>query len=277
MEKKDVLNGFKPTQSFEEYCERFKDYYSIRREDGIIEIKMCRDGGPSPWTVQHNYGWGPLLQAVGDDPENEVIIIGGTGDRFFTSSQADGYARYVFELQRNDPQAFAELMFDTVQRVAKMIHTIAYSVDVPIIGVVNGPADSHMELAFLCDMALSAPNVEYKAIHFPLGMVPGDGFFMLMQKMLGNVRANYLAYTGKPFTAQEALEWGMVSEIHDSDKIYDRAWELARSIMEKPRAVRRLTHDLVRKPLREYVSHEYYYQDIAECLGGLCIAGKKSG
>ena len=264
---------FAPTQSFEEYQERFKDFFAITRKDGVVEVRMHENGGPTPWKREHNYGWGPVIKAIGDDPENEVLILGGTGDVWAKDMLSDGYAEKVFQMQREQPGLYNQLCFDTFQRVSKMIYSLLYDVDIPTIGVVNGPGPAHMELAFLCDINLCAPNVEFKAVHFPLGMVPGDGFFMIMQYLLGTTRANYLAYTGKAFSAQEAQEWGMVNEIVTSEEIYARAWELAEEIMKQPRPVRRLTHDIMRKPLRDYVNATYNYQAMVEAFGGSAVVG----
>jgi enoyl-CoA hydratase/carnithine racemase len=47
--------------------------------------------------------------------------------------------------------------------------------------------------------------------------------------------------TGKKLEAQQALEWGVVSEVLPKDRLLDRAWELAREVAKRPPLVLRYT------------------------------------
>lgn len=269
----DMSKVFAPNQSFEQYSERFKDFFTMRRENGIIEVRMHENGGPTAWKKEHNMGWGAVLKAVGADPENEVLIIGGTGDVWAKDMKSDGYAEMVLKLQKEMPGMFTRIMFDNYQRVSKNMHAMLFDLDIPTIGVINGPSDGHMEMALLCDINLCAPNVEFRSIHFAGNGAPGDSFFAVMQNSLGLPRSNYLAYTGKSFSAEQAQKWGMVNELVPSEEIYARAWELAKDIMKKPRTVRRLTHDVMRRPVREYINDQFGFQAMAATLAGCILDG----
>ena len=48
----------------------------------------------------------------------------------------------------------------------------------------------------------------------------------------------------------------MVNEILPPDKIYDRAWEIARKLMTKKRAMRRTTVQILRAPWKEALAKE---------------------
>jgi enoyl-CoA hydratase/carnithine racemase len=41
------------------------------------------------------------------------------------------------------------------------------------------------------------------------------------------------------------------------DKLLDRAWEIAESIMKQPRAIRRLTHQLIVRPWKRAVLDDF--------------------
>jgi len=251
--------AFVPNQTFEEYQERFKDYFAITRKDGIVEVRMHENGGVSMWKKEHNFGWGAVLRAIGADTENEVLIFGGTGDMWAKDMDPE-YVKQVMIMMKENPAAFNTLFFDTYQRVAKMIQAMFYEVDIPTIGVINGPSSGHMEIALLSDFCLCAPNVEFRSSHFVNGMVPGDGTFFAMQFLLGPARANHLTITGESFTAQQAYDWGMVGEVVPTEEIYARAWEIAGEIMQKSRPVRRLTHELMRRAGRRFFTEEYNFQ-----------------
>ena len=64
---------FIPTPKFEEYKERFKDFYKMqRRSDGVILVEAHTKGGPIQLSVENGeVGWADAQQPVGADPENE--------------------------------------------------------------------------------------------------------------------------------------------------------------------------------------------------------------
>ena len=49
---------------------------------------------------------------------------------------------------------------------------------------------------------------------------------------------------GKQLSAQEALDWGVVAEVLPQDQLVDRAWEIARELVQRPPLVLRYTRQL---------------------------------
>ena len=96
-------------------------------------------------------------------------------------------------------------------------------------------------------------------------MVPGDGVHVAFQLLLGFNRARYYLYTAKTINAQQALEWGLVNELHPKDKVLARAWEHARTLMKQTAMNRKYTRWLLAEPLRRQMN---------ELLGyGLALEG----
>lgn len=81
--------------------------------------------------------------------------------------------------------------------------------------------------------------------HFWLGSPPGDGQGMALQALMGQKRAAYHIYAAKPISAPKALELGIVSDIFPRQELLEKAWDLARFIMKRPRYVRWATHNIL--------------------------------
>ena len=78
---------FVPTPKFEEYSELFKDFYKLeRRDDGVLLVQAHTEGGPIRLNVQNHRSLGQLLKVIGADPENEVLILTGSGEDFMMCS-----------------------------------------------------------------------------------------------------------------------------------------------------------------------------------------------
>jgi enoyl-CoA hydratase/carnithine racemase len=84
--------------------------------------------------------------------------------------------------------------------------------------------------------------------------VPADGIHSCFQELLGTKRAAYALLTGEAFTAQRALELGMVNEVMPRAELRERAFTIADHIMTQPRITRRLTTQIVRRPWRKRIT-----------------------
>ena len=85
------LQEFLPTPKFEEYSEFFKDFFTMsRRDDGVLLVQAHTVGGPIQLSVQNHRALGQMLRVVGADPENEILILTGTGDEFMMRSDPEG-------------------------------------------------------------------------------------------------------------------------------------------------------------------------------------------
>lgn len=96
------------------------------------------------------------------------------------------------------------------------------------------------------------------------GLVAGDGMFMLMQHFLGTKRANYLMYTCRQWTAQQALDWGWVNELVPKGKVIDRAWEIARMLKTLPRETRTIQSQLCKRPLERLLVNDLKLHTVSE-------------
>ena len=68
-----AINSYYPVPKLEEYSERFKDFFSFKRENGILEVKMHTNGGPVKWSYQFHHALSELWTVIGHDKENEVL------------------------------------------------------------------------------------------------------------------------------------------------------------------------------------------------------------
>lgn len=237
-----------PYTKFEEYAEMFKDAFILTRKGGICEIRMHSNQESAFFTNAHHNGWGRLLQYVGNDPENEVIIITGTGEDFVKEVPADLLekmagqevtAESVLARQLHNYQMYLE--------GNALIKNLIECIQVPTIGVVNGPAGAMSALATLCDITICSDDATFAEAHFAGSLVPADGTMQAYEGNIGIKRAAYMAYMNKPVDAKTALEWGLVNEVVKKDEVNARGWEIAGQLMKTNKHVRRVTHAIFKE------------------------------
>src|SRR5215468_8506277 len=185
---------------------------------------------------------------IAGDREIKVLIHTGTGENYNANWGAAEVEKPLY-LAMDGPMGLMKL--DEKAWYGRMLIENVLAVEVPVISAVNGPCNIHSEVPLLGDIVLASEDAYFQDLaHFPRGMVPGDGQHVIWPWLVGRNRARYMLLTGKKLSAQEALEWGAVAEVHPKGEVLDRAWELARELAKRPPLVLRYTRQLFTQPLK---------------------------
>ena len=179
---------------------------------------------------------------INDDKAIRAVVLTGDGSAFC----AGGNVKDMRErkgLFSGDPFDQADAYRKGIQRIPRAI----YSLNVPIIAAVNGPAvGAGCDLATMCDIRIGTDKTMFAESFVKLGIIPGDGGAWFLPRAVGYSNACKMAFTGEPIRAQEALTMGLVSEIVETERLVGRAQELAASIAQNPPHAVRLTKQLMR-------------------------------
>jgi enoyl-CoA hydratase/carnithine racemase len=240
------LQEFLPTPKFEDYREFFKDFFTLeRRDDGVLLARAHTQGGSIQLNVQNHRALGQFLKTVGADPENEVLILTGTGQDWMMGSDPHG-----FELEESDLAywAYEYAYKDGRSNVTALVNDL----EIPTIGLFNGDG-YHSEVLLMCDLTLMAEDAHIYDLHYGISSVPGDGIHSAFQELLGVKRAAYALLTGESIDATTALEYGLVNEVVPKADLITRAYTIADHIMRQPRSVRRLTTQIIRRPWKKRI------------------------
>ena len=245
---------------FEEYKEWFKDFAEMKREDGILQITWKTNDGPMHHSGMSHRACSQLTRVLSLDFKNEIIIFTHIGDNWMIESDANGWETYS-ELPT---QRFQHQYFDDTNLIKNMV----FDIDVPTIGAMPGPG-FHWDSAFLCDVTIVTEDTKIEVPHAQGGLVPGDGMGLMAQHFLGTKRGNYYMMTTRQFTAQQMLDWGMVSEVVEKGKAVERAWEIARMWKRMPYENRCIMANLAKRPLKKLFVEDLKLHTVSEQYGSL--------
>jgi enoyl-CoA hydratase/carnithine racemase len=87
-----------------------------------------------------------------------------------------------------------------------------------------------LEMALCCDFIYAASTARFALPEVTLGIMPGAGGTQNLPRAVGARRAKEILLTGRPFTAQEGLEWGLVNRVCEPDALLPAALETAARI-----------------------------------------------
>ncbi|PHI32383.1 crotonobetainyl-CoA hydratase [Budvicia aquatica] len=190
----------------------------INKNGSILEIILDRPKA-NAIDAKTSFEMGEAFIAFRDDPQLRVAIISGAGERFFSAGW-DLKAAAEGEAPDADfgPGGFAGL-------------TELFNLDKPVIAAVNGYAfGGGFELALAADMIICSQNASFAVPESKLGIVPDSGGLLRLPKLLPPAIANEMMMTGRRMDAQEALRWGIVNQVVESDRLMEAARELAHQL-----------------------------------------------
>ena len=156
-----------------------------------------------------------LMRAKHDDAVRAVVITGA--GRGFCVGQ--------------DLQEFSAGAGDVATNLRENYHRNVLAIralEKPVIAAVNGPAaGAGMSLALACDVRIASDGASFVPAFIKIGLVPDSGGTWLVRRLLGTARAFEWLTTGRRLGADEAREWGLVSEVVDDDELPERMHEVA--------------------------------------------------
>jgi enoyl-CoA hydratase/carnithine racemase len=247
------------------YAGRY-EHVRMRRSDGVLELTLHSDGGPMIWNAGSHGELSTVFADVARDVENKVVIISGAGDAFCEVLDSPSFAGHTE----------TPILWDVIQRETRAMIESHLAIPCPTIGVVNGPARVHAELALLCDIVLASETAVFQdKPHFPNGVVPGDGVHVIWPLLLGINRARYFLLTGQELSAGEALELGVVSEVLPPADLLARAHEHARELARRPPLALRYSRACITAELREQMARHLPLGLALEGLNTVQLAGRR--
>ena len=66
------------------YFTAFKNFALTRTPSGVLTLRFHTEGGPATFTGQMHANFPRALCEIGEDRDNRVLVLTGTGDRFMT-------------------------------------------------------------------------------------------------------------------------------------------------------------------------------------------------
>jgi len=250
---------------FDDYVNKYTEI-KLERRNGILQMTLHTKGEP--------VRWGPTIQAelvdaftqIGADRGNRIIILTGAGNEFSGPRAEPGYSFY-----REVSHHITANLLDTIHWNAHRLMTRMLDIEVPMIGVVNGPAMRHSEIPLMCDIVIASDDATFEdTAHFKLAsQTPGDGIGIVYTMLLGLNRARYFMLTGQVIGAKEAKELGLVAEVMSREQLLPRAWELAGQLAEKNDLLLRYTRVTLIQPLKKWIEQEVMYHLALESLAKL--------
>ena len=201
--------------------EQFETLALARPAEHVLQVTLNRPQAANAFNTQMARDLLEVFSALIAAPQTcRAAVLTGAGERAFCAG-GDLKERHGM----TDAQWQAQhLIFE---------HMIRALIDcpVPVIAAVNGAAYAGgCELALGCDFIYAARGARFALTEVTLGIMPGAGGTQLLPRAVGERRAKEIILAGRPFTAEEALDWGMVNRLCEPGTVLEAALATAQAI-----------------------------------------------
>lgn len=205
-----------------------------RPASAVLVVEMHRPEARNAFNTAMATELLTVFQALAHQTDGvRAVILTGAGDKAFCAG-AD-----LKERRGMDAASW--------RRQHKIFEDMAASImdcPLPVIAAVNGAAyGGGCELALACDFAYAAETARFALPEVTIGLIPGIGGTQALSRRVGIARAKEALLTGRPFTAADALAWGVVNRVTPPDALLSETVETAdRIAANAPLAVAQALH-----------------------------------
>ena len=111
----------------------------------------------------------------------------------------------------------------------------------PVIAAIHGTAlGGGFEMSLMCHYRVAVPSAKFGFPEIKLGLIPGAGGTQRLPRLSGVEAALEAILSGTPFSAKQALEWGVVDTLVEEGKLRDGAMAFARKVIDTKMPLRKI-------------------------------------
>ncbi|MCK5770344.1 enoyl-CoA hydratase-related protein [Algiphilus sp.] len=199
-------------------------------EDGVAHISMNRPKALNAMTVELMDELTDAFGRAADDDAVGAIIITGEGRAFSSGADLDASSA--------NPPLDVKGRLDLGYPLDRYYNPLLLKMrdlPKPVIAAVNGlAAGAGANVALMADLTIAGRSAYFLQAFVNIGLIPDAGGTWLLPRVIGTQRAMGTALLGERLPADKALEWGLIWDIVDDEKLMETAQTLALRLAKGP-------------------------------------------
>jgi len=227
------------------------DTIDLSISDGIARLTLNRPDAANGIDLALANDLRDATFAINRDPSVSVVLLTGNGARFCGGGDVKGFAN-VADL----PSELRRILAGLHAAISQLVRG-----DALVVAAVQGSAaGAGMGLVGAADYVVSAESTKYVMAYTGIGLTPDGASSWFLPRTIGLKRALELTVTNRVLSAQEALDWGLITEVVADDELAARAEAVAVHFAGGPTkayaAAKRLLHTSFEETLETHLAAE---------------------
>jgi len=175
---------------------------------------------------------GTALTTFDQDPEIGCIVLTGEGRAFAAGA----------DIKEMTDKTYYQM--STADKIEPWM--VVARIKTPIVAAVNGVAfGGGCEICMMCDIIVASDKAKFGQPEIKIGTIPGSGGTQRLTYAVGKSKAMEMCLTGNPISAQEALQFGLVSAVVPADKLMEHSLKIAADIANLSKPIVQLAKEAV--------------------------------
>ena len=204
--------------------------------DGVGTITLNRPEASNAFDMPTTEALRAAITAAESD-DVRVVLLQGAGPRFCAGGDVASFHASA------DPSTYLHELATALEVELTRLADLPKPV---IAGVQGAVAGAGLAAMLNADVIVAGRGTKFVAAYSGIGLTPDCGVSRLLPQAVGMQRALAFTMTGRVLKADEALTWGLVTEVVDDDAVGTRAAEIAAGITAGPAWALGQTKRLVR-------------------------------
>jgi 2-(1,2-epoxy-1,2-dihydrophenyl)acetyl-CoA isomerase len=194
--------------------------------DAVAHLTLTRADSANTMNLQFGREFLAAAQSIQADARVRAVILSGEGKNFSLGGDLRGMVAAAGDLGAY----LSELTTALHAGLALLMRTNA-----PLIAAVKGSAaGAGLGLVLAADLAIAGRSAKFTPAYTGVGLTPDAGCTFLLPRAVGYKRAMELMLTNRVLGAEEALDWGLVNQVVDDEKVDETAAALAARLASGP-------------------------------------------
>jgi 2-(1,2-epoxy-1,2-dihydrophenyl)acetyl-CoA isomerase len=194
--------------------------------EGVATITLNRPAQFNALNLQMSKDLLHATIALDEDPAVRCVVITGSGKAFFAGGDlssfgeaGDGRGALIKEM--------TAYFHGAISRLAAM--------DAPVIAKINGvAAGAGFSTMLACDIAVASSTAKFTMAYTKSGLTPDGSSTWFLPRTVGLRRAQELTLLNPTLSAQQALDWGLITRVVEAENLDNEVATLANSIANGP-------------------------------------------
>lgn len=194
----------------------------VERQEAVVVLTFNRPQVLNAFDRDLSDALKAAVAEAAADEGVKVMVVTGTGPHFMAGADISMLRELAAAGDVAGAKAYLlELFSPNLLEQAPM----------PVIGAIRGYAfGMGCELALACDLRVGGESAQLGQPEIRLGIMPGGGGSIRLQRLVGRAKAMEMILTGTPMLAPEAHARGLLNSVVPDDEVLDAALQLAAAI-----------------------------------------------
>ena len=219
----------------------------VEKKKNIAIISLDRPEALNAMSLDMREGLADTFEELAELDDVRAVVLTGSGKAFSAGGDMKSW---------EGPDK--DKIIKSIMEFARRTITAITSLEKPVIAMVNGDAiGAGCNLALACDLVIASENARFGEVFVKIGLGPDWGGAYHLLRRIGMVKTKELLFTGKIFSAQEALDMGLINQIVPLMELEETTMKLAEKLSRSATRAIGMT--------KSYL-HSVWQMDIKEAL-----------